>query len=254
MGCTHCLPSRSSKDRILWGPNFGRILWHSGTPCGLQTSRMGSTATRRLDAGRRGRRAWRRHEHSRQERRVGAARASPNLAIANSMGHFRLRISCQGALRPKKRNAFIGLDIQDKAVGLKSLFAKDNVGARRNWIIISVLRLARRCRANIKGDACPAPVVDQKVARDKGFGFGSGFTLSSSSIAGTGLSPSFQERLSANDAWATISKSKGRIDWRTFSFSLRTAVASKEAGVRGYSEVSCRTWLRIMSRSAPAVS
>src|SRR5713226_1915670 len=122
-----------------------------------------------------------------QERRVGAARGIPkSLAIAEIHGdisdaHFRA-----GALCPERNgNAFIGLDIQDKAVGLNLFFAKDNVGSAAE--LDHNLRAAlgeTLAGANIKGDAGPAPVVDQEFAGDKGFGFGSGIHVELFAIAG----------------------------------------------------------------------
>src|SRR5260370_28967932 len=89
-------------------------------------------------------------------------------------------------------NAFIGLDIQDKAVGLNLFFAKDNVGSAAE--LDHNLRAAlgeTLAGANIKGDACPAPVVDQKFSGDKGFGFGSGIHVELFSIAGHTLLSQF---------------------------------------------------------------
>ena len=53
----------------------------------------------------------------------------------------------------------------------------------------------------------------------------------------------------------TVSELNGRIDCKILIFSLRTEVASKRAGASiATSDVSCSTWLWIMSRNAPADS
>src|SRR5207249_10953315 len=60
-------------------------------------------------------------------------------------------------------------------VGLNFFFAEDDVRSAAE--LDHDLRAAlgeTLAGANIKGDAGPAPVVDQKFAGDKGFGFGSG--------------------------------------------------------------------------------
>src|SRR3989442_4583238 len=75
-----------------------------------------------------------------QKRRVGAARRiSKSLAIAEIHGdisdaHFRARALCA----ERNGNAFIGLDIQDKAVGFNLFFARDDVGseaAREQYLL-----------------------------------------------------------------------------------------------------------------------
>src|SRR2546425_11192662 len=129
-----------------------------------------------------------------QKRRVGAARCiSKSLAIAEIHGdisdaHFRARALCA------ERNgyAFIGLDIQDKAVGLNFFFAEDDVRSAAE--LDHDLRAAlgeTLAGSNIKGDAVPAPVVDQKFAGDKGFGFGSGIHVGLFAVAGHRLCTQF---------------------------------------------------------------
>src|SRR5713226_2246625 len=137
-----------------------------------------------------------------QKRRVGAARRiSKTFAIAEIHGdvadaHFRARALCA----ERNGNAFIGLDIQDEAVGLNLFFAEDDVrsAAELDHDLRGALS-ETLAGTKIKGDACPAPVVDQQFASDKGFGFGSGIHVGLFAVAGHRLITQFSGRvLSAN--------------------------------------------------------
>src|SRR5260370_30109079 len=99
-----------------------------------------------------------------QERRVSAARGVPEtFAIAEIHGdipdaHFGSRALCAEG----NGNAFVGLDIQVEAVGLNLFFAENDVGsaAKFDHDLGGALGEAL-AGSKIKGDAGPAPVVDQ---------------------------------------------------------------------------------------------
>src|SRR5881628_1277672 len=133
-------------------PTSGWVLWHGGALGGAPDVDDGiHQRPGRLDAVAAVEERGVAADTVVQKRRVGAARRiSKSLAIAEIHGdisdaHFRARALCA----ERNGNAFIGLDIKIRRLGSISFSRKTMCGARRNWIMISVLRLARRLPVRI---------------------------------------------------------------------------------------------------------
>ena len=147
----------------------------------------------------------------------------------------------------RKRNAFVGLDIQHQEVGLQLLAAEDEMrraaelngdfgDCARQSFPGTQDRTARRssasCRRRVSGPRTSRSrsPASRRALRDS---------------RATGL-PSTSPRpyCPRTTSFQMVSRVKGRIDCSTLIFSLRTAVASKaEGGSSATSEVSCSTWL-----------
>src|SRR5205807_6321796 len=133
----------------------------------------------------------------------GAARSfSKSIAIAKLHGdvadaHFRTRALCAKG----NGNTFVGLNVQDEAIGFNLFFAEDDVrGAAELDHDLRAACGEALAGAKIERNASPAPVVDQQFGGNESFGLGRRIHVELFAVAGHELTVELSRRiLPAND-------------------------------------------------------
>src|SRR5229473_2303454 len=178
-----------------WAPAPSRILWHGGAPGRAPNVEDGiHKRPRRLDGVTAVEERGVAAETIVHQSCVRAARCfSKPFPVAEIHGDVSDAHLGSGPFGPKgNRNTFIGLNVENETIGFDVALAKNDVG--RAAELDHDLRAAfseALAGSNVEGDAGPAPVVDQKFARDKSLGLGCRIHAGFFAVAQRRLIPEF---------------------------------------------------------------